>query len=179
MGCMAKGPGKKSQRAGGRETSVTTPATSVLTQAGVAFSVHVYDHDSRVTSYGQEAAAALGVDAARVFKTLVVQVDGADLVMAVLPVSHEANLKSVAGSVGGKNAQLADAKLVTSRTGYVFGGVSPLGSRTHLPVILDTSADGYPTIFVSAGRRGADVEVAPDALVRLSGAMRASIVRER
>jgi Cys-tRNA(Pro)/Cys-tRNA(Cys) deacylase len=141
-----------------------TPALVALDRAGVEHRVHEYAHDPRARSYGLEAADKLGVDAARVFKTLVVDVDGRPHV-AVVPVEAELDLRSL-----GKRAALAAQADAERITGYVAGGISPLGQRRRLPTLLDESALGHGTIFVSAGRRGLDVELAPEDLVRLTGA---------
>jgi Cys-tRNA(Pro)/Cys-tRNA(Cys) deacylase len=154
-----------------------TPATVALTSAGVAFTAHPYDHDPSASSYGLEAATKLGVEPARVFKTLVVAVDGA-LTVGIVPVSGSLDLKAIAAAVGGKKAAMADVGLVERTTGYVVGGVSPLGQRKALTTVLDESALGHPTILVSGGRRGLDLELAPADLVRLTRATTAPIGRE-
>ncbi len=140
------------------------------------FTVHAYGHDPAAASYGLEAADALGVEPGRVFKTLVAQVDGR-LTVAVVPVSGQLDLKALAAAVGGKRADLADPKAAERSSGYVVGGISPLGQRRTLPTVVDASAAGYPTVFVSAGRRGLDVELAPDDLVRLTSAVLAPLGR--
>ena len=127
-------------------------------------------------SFGAEAAAALGVPAERVFKTLVVEADGA-LVVAVVPVSTTLDLRSLASAVAAKRAVLADPHLVERRTGYVLGGISPVGQRTRLPVVLDASAEQYPTVFVSGGRRGFDIELSPADLLTATGGTTAEIGR--
>lgn len=154
-----------------------TPATQLLSAAGVAFTAHPYDHDRSSASYGREAATKLGVQPERVFKTLVVAVDGA-LTVGVVPVSGSLDLKAIAAAVGGKKAAMADVGLVERTTGYVVGGVSPLGQRKALPTVIDDSALGHATILVSGGRRGLDVELAPQDLVRLTRATTAPIGRE-
>jgi Cys-tRNA(Pro)/Cys-tRNA(Cys) deacylase len=148
----------------------------VLTQAGVAFTVHAYDHDPTSQSFGLEAAEALGLDAARVFKTLVATVDGR-LTVAVVPVSGQLDLKGLAAARGGKRAEMADAAIAERTTGYVRGGISPLGQRKKLPTVIDTSAVDFATVYVSGGRRGLDVEVSPDDLVTLTLAVTAPIAR--
>ncbi|MFI5974549.1 Cys-tRNA(Pro) deacylase [Streptomyces sp. NPDC051452] len=165
---MAKKPRK--QQSGG------TPATVALTTAGVDFTVHAYDHDPAHPSYGEEAAQAMGVSPERVFKTLVADVDGA-LVVGVVPVAGSLDLKALAAAVGGKRAAMADPALAERTTGYVRGGISPLGQRKKLPTVLDDSATAHPTICVSAGRRGLEVELAPDELARLTAAVLAPIGR--
>lgn len=153
-----------------------TPATVALSSAGVDFTVHTYEHDPAAASYGQEAAAALGVDAAQVFKTLVAEIDGA-LTVAVVPVSGSLDLKSLAAAVGGKRATMADPTAAERSTGYVRGGISPLGQRRLLPTVVDASARNHATICVSAGRRGLEIELAPADLIRLTGARTADIAR--
>jgi Cys-tRNA(Pro)/Cys-tRNA(Cys) deacylase len=162
---------KKSRATGG------TPATAALDRAGVPFAVHAYDHDpASPLSYGEEAAAALGTAAERVFKTLVAEVDSA-LTVAVVPVSGTLDLKSLAAASGGKRAAMADPAAAERTTGYVLGGISPLGQRRALPTVVDASALAFPTVFVSAGKRGLELELAPGDLVRLTGASTALIAR--
>lgn len=153
-----------------------TPALVALTRAGVEHRVHAYEHDPRATSYGLEAAAALGVEPDRVFKTLLAQVDG-ELAVGIVPVTGQLDLKALARARGGARAQMAPADLAERATGYVVGGISPLGQRRPLPTVLDETAELWDTLYVSAGRRGLDVELAPDALVRLTGAVLAPISR--
>ncbi|MFD3500236.1 Cys-tRNA(Pro) deacylase [Streptomyces sp. NPDC058676] len=166
---MAK-KAKKQQQAGG------TPATVALTAAGVPYTVHSYDHDPAHPSYGEEAAEAMGVSPERVFKTLVADVDGT-LTVAVVPVAGQLDLKALAAAVGGKRAAMADPALAERTTGYVRGGISPLGQRKKLATVLDESASAHPTICVSAGRRGLEVELSPDDLAQLTAAVVASIGR--
>jgi Cys-tRNA(Pro)/Cys-tRNA(Cys) deacylase len=142
-----------------------TPALTVAERAGVTFSVHEYDHDPRSASYGLEAAERLALAPARVFKTLVVDVDGL-LAVAIVPVTAQLDLKAL----GGKRTVMAEGKAVERATGYVLGGVSPLGQRKRLPTTLDESALAHETIFVSAGRRGLEIELAPADLARLTDA---------
>ncbi|CAL9397724.1 Cys-tRNA(Pro)_Cys-tRNA(Cys) deacylase YbaK [Streptomyces sp. enrichment culture] len=160
----------KKQQAGG------TPATVALTAAGVDHTVHSYEHDPSHPSYGEEAAEAMGVSPDRVFKTLVADVDGA-LTVAVVPVAGRLDLKALAAAAGGKRAAMADPALAERATGYVRGGISPLGQRRKLPTVLDASAAAHGTICVSAGRRGLEVELAPGDLVRLTDAVLAPIGR--
>ena len=148
-----------------------TPAIAAATRAGVAFTVHEYLHDPRAESYGLEAVEKLGLDAARVFKTLVADVDGA-LTVAVVPVEAHLDLRAL-----GKRARMADATAAERATGYVAGGISPLGQRRSLPTIVDASALDHETIHVSAGRRGLELELAPADLVELTGARVAPIAR--
>ncbi|GAA0643289.1 Cys-tRNA(Pro) deacylase [Streptomyces thermocarboxydovorans] len=160
----------KKQQSGG------TPATVALAAAGAEFTLHSYEHDPSHPSYGEEAAEAMGVSPDRVFKTLVAEVDGR-LTVAVVPVAGQLDLKALASAVGGKRATMADPALAERTTGYVRGGISPLGQRKKLPTVLDESATGHTTICVSAGRRGLEVELAPDTLAELTSATLAPIAR--
>jgi Cys-tRNA(Pro)/Cys-tRNA(Cys) deacylase len=144
----------------GRET----PATRAAKAAGITYTLHEYDHDPRAASYAGEAAEVLGLDPCRVFKTLVVSV-GDDLAVAIVPAADQLDLKAV-----GKRAAMADMARAEKVTGYVAGGISPLGQRKRLPTFLDESADEHDTVFVSAGRRGLEIELAPADLVALTGA---------
>ena len=153
-----------------------TPAMVVLTRAGVAYTVHPYEHDPRATSYGLEAAAALGVAPERVFKTLVAEVDGR-LAVAVVPVTGQLDLKALAAALGGKKAAIADPAAAERSSGYVVGGISPIGQRKRLATVVDASALEHPTVYVSAGRRGADLELAPADLVAVTAATLASVSR--
>ncbi|WP_406266424.1 Cys-tRNA(Pro) deacylase [Streptomyces sp. NBC_00191] len=166
---MAKKP-KKSATSGG------TPATVALTAAGTAFTVHAYDHDPASASYGDEAAEALGIRPDRVFKTLVADVDG-ELTVAIVPVAGQLDLKALAAAVGAKRATMADPAAAERTTGYVRGGISPLGQRKRLRTVLDASASAHATICVSAGRRGLEVELSPSDLASLTGAVLAPIGR--
>lgn len=160
----------KKQAAGG------TPATVALTRARVPFTVHTYDHDPAASSYGLEAAQALRLDPDRVLKTLLTSVDGA-LVVGIVPVSGQLDLKAVAAAVGGKKAAMADPAVAERATGYVVGGISPLGQKRAHATVLDESATAHETVFVSGGRRGMDLELAPQDLVRLTDAVVAAIRR--
>ncbi|MCB5179346.1 Cys-tRNA(Pro) deacylase [Streptomyces antimicrobicus] len=159
-----------------RQAAAGTPALTAVTAAGVAHTVHSYAHDPAHPSYGQEAAEALGVSPAQVFKTLVADVDG-ELTVAVVPVSGSLDLKALASAVGGKRAAMADPALAERTTGYVRGGISPLGQRKRLRTVLDASAADLATVCVSAGRRGLEVELAPTDLAALTGAVLAPIAR--
>jgi Cys-tRNA(Pro)/Cys-tRNA(Cys) deacylase len=159
-----------------RKGAVGTPATVALERAGVAFTVHGYDHDPRSTSYGLEAAQALGVVPALVFKTLLADVDG-ELAVAVVPVTGQLDLKALAAALGGKKATMADPTVAERTTGYVVGGISPIGQRKRLRTVVDTSALAHPTVYVSAGRRGVDLAIAPADLVRVLDARTAAIGR--
>jgi Cys-tRNA(Pro)/Cys-tRNA(Cys) deacylase len=151
-----------------------TPATALLVKQKVAHQVHEYAHDPRSESYGTEASEAMGVSADRVFKTLVAEVDG-QLTVGVVPVAGQLDLKALAAAAGGKKARMADLTAAERATGYVAGGISPLGHRKRLPVVVDSSATGFDTIFCSAGRRGLEIEVAPSDLITLAQATVAAI----
>jgi Cys-tRNA(Pro)/Cys-tRNA(Cys) deacylase len=151
-----------------------TPATTLLTRQRVAYTAHRYEVDEHATSYGEAAAAALGVPPARVFKTLVASVDGR-LTVGVVPVSGSLDLKALAAAVGGKRGSMADPADAQRATGYVTGGISPFGQRSRLLVVVDVSARDWPTVYVSGGRRGLQVEVAPVDLIRLTSAVEAAI----
>ena len=147
-----------------------------LARAGIPFTVHEYDHDPRHESYGREASEALGVSPDRVFKTLIAEVDGA-LVTGVVPVEGELDLKALAAASGGKKAVMAQVAAAERATGYVAGGISPVGQRKRLPVVVDSSAMRFGTVFCSGGRRGLEIELAPADLVRAAGAKVAGIGR--
>ncbi len=161
---------------GKKQATGGTPATRALSGAKVAFTVHTYAHDPGAQSYGLEAAKALGLDPARVFKTLFTSVDGA-LVVGIVPVAGQLDLKAVAAAVGGKKATMADPAAAERASGYVVGGISPVGQKRPHPTVLDDSALAYDTIFVSGGKRGMDLELAPTDLVRVTGAVVAAIRR--
>ncbi|MCP3961931.1 MAG: Cys-tRNA(Pro) deacylase [bacterium] len=145
-----------------------TPAINVLEKSKAAHRVHRYAHDPASEAYGPEAAEKLGVPEARIFKTLVVSL-GKKLAVGVVPVSSMLNMKLIAKAAGAKKAAMADPSEVQRSTGYVMGGVSPLGQKRRLPTIIDSSAEDYPTIYVSAGRRGLQIELSPEDLRRLTG----------
>lgn len=151
-----------------------TPATTLLGRQRVTHRVHAYAHDPRADSYGAEAATALGIEPARCFKTLVAEVDGR-LTVAVVPVAGSLDLKALAAALGGKRAAMADPVLAERTTGYVRGGISPLGQRRRLATVVDASAEEHETIYVSAGRRGLEIELAAADLVRLTAATVARI----
>jgi Cys-tRNA(Pro)/Cys-tRNA(Cys) deacylase len=153
-----------------------TPATVALSAAGIAYTLHEYHHDPRAQSYGLEAAEALGLEPARVFKTLMATVDGA-LAVGIVPVSGQLDLKALARALGGSKATMADVAAAERATGYVAGGISPIGQKRPHPTVLDETAAAYETVFVSAGRRGLDLEVAPADLVSVTGAILAAISR--
>lgn len=156
--------------------SASTPATTVLAKSGVPHTIHPYEHRPTARSYGIEAAEALGVEPERVFKTLLADVDG-DLVVAIVPVCGSLDLKAVASAHGGKRAGMAASAAAERATGYVVGGISPFGQRKRLPTIIDMTALDHETVYVSAGKRGLDIELAPADLVRLTGAKTARIGR--
>lgn len=153
-----------------------TPATVALTREGIAFTVHEYDHDPRAASFGLEAAEALGLDPDQVFKTLVADLDGS-LVVAVVPVSGRLDLKALARALGGSKAAMADPRAAERVTGYLTGGISPVGQKRRLPTVVDETAELYDVVYVSAGRRGLDLGIAPADLVRATGAVLADVSR--
>jgi Cys-tRNA(Pro)/Cys-tRNA(Cys) deacylase len=160
---------------------MSTPATVALRSAGIPFTERAYLHDPTVTDFGREAADALGVEPDRVFKTLLVVVEGGDvdgrLVVGIVPVTGKLDLKALASAVGGKKATMADAAVAERRTGYVVGGISPIGQKTAHPTVLDETAQLWDTVFVSGGRRGFDLELTPDDLIRATSAIVADIAR--
>ncbi|MBC7275207.1 Cys-tRNA(Pro) deacylase [Nocardioides sp.] len=158
------------KRAGG------TPATVALTRAGIDYTLHPYEHDPRAESYGLEAAEALGVEPERVFKTLMASLDGR-LVVGIVPVTGQLDLKSLARALGGAKAHMADVAAAERATGYVAGGISPVGQKRSHPTVLDESATAYETVYVSGGRRGLDLELAPADLVGITDATTAPIAR--
>ena len=145
-----------------------TPGINQVRTAELSYTVHEYDHDPSCDSYGSEAAAKMGVAEERVFKTLVVQLGSKELVVGVVPVSSKLNMKLIAKASDSKKAKMAEALDVERSTGYVMGGVSPLGQKKKLKTIIDSSAAQYPTIFVSAGRRGLEIEMKPNDLIELT-----------
>lgn len=165
---MAK---KSARRPGGG-----TPATVALTAAGIEFTVRAYDHDPRAASYGVEAAEALGVPAERVFKTLLARVDDR-LAVAVVPVGGQLDLKALARALDASKAVMADPAAAERATGYVVGGISPVGQKRPHPTVVDSSALDHPTVFVSGGRRGLDLELTPADLIRITEAITDQIGR--
>jgi Cys-tRNA(Pro)/Cys-tRNA(Cys) deacylase len=153
-----------------------TPAVVAAQRAGVAFRLHEYEHDPASRAYGTEAAEQLGLDPAQVYKTLVASVDG-KLAVALVPVAASLDLKAFAAALGGKRAALAGVVDAERATGYVAGGISPLGQRKRLPTVADGSMFDWDVVYVSAGRRGLQLELAPGDLERLTGARRAAIAR--
>ena len=144
-----------------------TPAVAMAKRAGIDFKIHQYEHDPAHDSYGMEASEKLSLDPARVFKTLVVSLDHQALAVAVIPVSSRLDMKSIARLFSHKKAVMADAAEVQRATGYIVGGISPLGQKRRLPSAVDLSARNFNTIFVSAGRRGLELELSADDLARL------------
>lgn len=152
-----------------------TPAVNFLKKNKVKFTLHRYQHDPDHSSYGLEAAEKLDLDPNRVFKTLVVKIDGEKLVVAVVPVNRQLNLKSLARLLKIKKIVMADGKAVESATGYILGGVSPLAQKKRLRTVVDEAAAVCPTVMVSGGRRGLEIELEPSDLIRLCGAETGSI----
>lgn len=148
-----------------------TPAILCLEQAGIPYTLHRYRHDPRAESFGLEAATLLGVDPARMFKTLILQVEGKGLVQALVPVADKVDVKKVASVCQAKNAALADAVKAERATGYVVGGISPIGGKRKLPTLVDQSIIDQQTILVSAGQRGLQLELSPMDLIQLTEAM--------
>ena len=151
-----------------------TPATAALSRANIGYTLHPYTHDNRSNSYGDEAASALGINPNQIFKTLIANVDG-KLVCAVVPVAAKLNLKALAAVLSAKRAELADPAKAQRATGYVVGGISPIGHKTPIPIVLDQTLADHPTVFVSAGRRGLQVELAAADLVSVTGGVYADI----
>lgn len=160
----------------GKRAGGGTPATVALTSAGIDYTLHPYEHDPRAESYGLEAAEALGVEPARVFKTLMASLDG-KLVVGIVPVTGQLDLKALARALDGSKAQMADVAAAERATGYVAGGISPVGQKRRHPTVVDESATAYETVYVSGGRRGLDLELAPADLVAVTGATVAPIAR--
>ncbi|MBP5978920.1 MAG: Cys-tRNA(Pro) deacylase [Halomonas sp.] len=144
-----------------------TPAIDTVKKAAIAFEIHEYQHDLAAASYGLEAAEKLGVAADQVFKTLVVKLDGKTLAVGIVPVTGQLGLKQIAKAAGAKKAVMAVPAEVERTTGYVLGGVSPLGQKKRLVTYIDASAQGFSKVYVSAGRRGLEIELAPDDLAAL------------
>ena len=154
-----------------------TPAVEAAKRAGIEFATHAYEHDPQHDSYGEEAAEKLGLPMVRVFKTLVVSLDGKRLAVGIVPVSSKLDLKAMAKALKVKKVAMADARSVERSTGYVLGGVSPLGQKRWLPTVIDASALGFSTLYVSAGRRGLEIELSPEDLVQLLNASSAEIAK--
>lgn len=154
----------------------STPATVALDRAAVPYTRHTYDHDPAAPSYGLEAATAIGVAPERVFKTLLVDTGGG-LAVGIVPVAGQLDLKAIAAALGAKAVSMAQAAVAERSTGYVVGGISPLGQRKALPTVLDDTAYAFETIYVSGGRRGFDIELSPADLAAQTRAIRATIGR--
>jgi Cys-tRNA(Pro)/Cys-tRNA(Cys) deacylase len=159
-----------------RQPGPSTPATVALDRAGIAYTKHPYEHDPAATSYGLEAAEALGVEPARVFKTLLVDT-GKGLGVGIVPVDGQLDLKAVATALGAKSVTMADPAAAERSTGYVVGGISPVGQKRGLPTVLDETAYGFDVVYVSGGRRGFDIGLAPADLALVTRAVRARIGR--
>lgn len=153
-----------------------TPAVVALDRAGLVCTLHSYEHDPASPSFGEEASEALGVEAARVFKTLVATT-GSDLIVGVVPVNSNLDLKALAKAVGAKRADMADPTAAERATGYVVGGISPIGQRKRLRTVIDSSIEEWPTVFCSGGRRGLEIEIAPADLALATSGRCASIAR--
>ncbi|MDR1711996.1 MAG: Cys-tRNA(Pro) deacylase [Propionibacteriaceae bacterium] len=156
-----------------------TPAVIALAAAGVRFTLHEYEHDPASTDFGREAAAALGVDPMRIFKTLVVDIgtDRPQLAVGVVPVAGMLDLKAIGRELGVKRATMADPKQAAASSGYIVGGISPIGQKNPLPTIIDETAELFDTVFVSAGKRGLQVELPPADLAAITGGKFADIAR--
>lgn len=152
-----------------------TPGIVVAQNAGIVHRVHEYPHDPAGESYGIEAAEKLGVSPERVFKTLVVRLDGRELAVGIVPVAGMLSMKRMAKAAGAKRASMAERAEVERATGYVLGGVSPLGQKRRLRTCIDASAQRHPTVYVSAGRRGLEIELAPEDLRVLTGGVFAAL----
>lgn len=159
-----------------RQSGGGTPATVALDRAGIAYQARPYEHDQAAQSYGLEAAESLGVDPARVFKTLLVDTDQG-LGVGIVPVDTTLDLKAVAAALGSKKATMADPQVAERSTGYVVGGISPVGQKKALPTVLDDSATSYPTVLVSGGKRGLDLELSPRDLLAVTRGRTAPIAR--
>jgi len=159
-----------------KQTGQGTPATVALTKAGLPFTTHAYEHDPAAKSYGLEAAEALGLAPEQVFKTLLVEIDG-KLAVGVVPVDRQLDLKAVAAALKGKKAVMADPAAAERTTGYVVGGISPIGQKRPLPTVVDTSATAHDTVYVSGGRRGLDLGLSPTDLITITSAHTAPIAR--
>lgn len=155
-----------------------TPAINLVKKRKISHKIHEYTHDSNAESYGAEAAEKMGVSESQVFKTLVAKLDGKTLAVGIVPVSSTLSLKQLAKAAGGKKAAMADPAEVERSSGYVLGGVSPLGQKKLLKTIIDKSAQEFETIFVSAGKRGLEIELAPEDLAGLLRGEFASIAAD-
>ena len=159
-----------------RSAGAGTPASTALAAAGIPFTLHPYEHDPAAASYGLEAAEALGVEPERVFKTLLADTE-LGIVVGVVPVTGLLDLKALAAAVGAKRATMADPAVAERRTGYVVGGISPIGQKTRHVTVVDETAQLFDTVFVSGGRRGLDVELTPADLLTATGATYAPLAK--
>lgn len=159
-----------------RGGSVGTPATVALTRARMAYAVRAYEHDPAAESFGLEAAEALGVEPARVYKTLLVDT-GAGLAVGIVPVDRTLDLKAIASALGVKKVAMADPVAAERSSGYVVGGISPIGQKRALPTVVDETASEHETVLVSGGRRGLDIELSPADLIAVTRASTAPIAR--
>lgn len=155
-----------------------TPAVNIAKKAKITYTLHSYTHDPASASYGEEASEKLGIPTDRVFKTLVAQIDGRELVVAVIPVSSMLSMKQIAKAAGGKKAEMANAADVERSSGYILGGVSPIGQKKRLKTFIDSSAQNFPTIFVSAGRRGLEIELSEQDLAKITNGKLVAICAE-
>ena len=155
-----------------------TPAVVALKQARIHFSIHEYQHDPKATSFGEEAAEKLGVDPAAIFKTLMIQGENKSLAVAIVPVMRSLDLKAAASALKMKKVQMADKQLVARTSGYIIGGVSPIGQKKLLPTILDASANGHEKIYVSGGKRGFDIALAAVDLLKICNGQVANIAKD-
>jgi len=156
-----------------------TPAINLLKTSGIAHSVLSYRHDAAAESYGGEAVQQLGLDPAQVFKTLLASTETHELLVAIVPVSGTLDLKALAATVGCRKCEMANAEVAQRATGYLVGGISPLGQKKKHRTFLDASARALPVLHVSAGRRGLEVALAPADLLQLTGGSYASIGKAR
>lgn len=147
-----------------------TPAINLLKKQKIDFKIHKYEHDSDCTNYGEEAALKLGLDENRVFKTLLVELNTKELAVGIIPVNCSMSLKNISNALKAKSAKMADKNEAQKVTGYLLGGISPLGQKKRLKTVLNKSAFNFDTIFVSGGKRGLDIEVKPNDLVKLLSA---------
>lgn len=154
--------------------ATATPATVLLAGLQIAYTLRTYEHDPRAHSYGEEAAQALGIEPARLFKTLIASIDG-ELACAVVPVAARLDLKAFAAALGGKRAELAEPGEAARATGYVVGGISPIAQKRRLRIVIDSTVEDFDTVFVSAGKRGLQVELRPADLLRATQARAAAI----
>lgn len=155
-----------------------TPAVNIAKKAKIDYILHSYTHDPASASYGEEASEKLGISSDRVFKTLVAQIDSRELVVAVIPVSSMLSMKQIAKAAGGKKAQMAVGADVERSSGYILGGVSPLGQKKRLRTFIDETAQSFPMIYVSAGRRGLEIELSPNDLVKITDARMVALCAE-